>query len=464
MEYLATGYTAFEGGVRKYKGSDTWKYKLTVGGKTTEGDTGETNKRKAQAWVQRERLRHKSIKSVETLDQRRREEMAGVENILITEAWDKFLKMRADDGKPIPVGGHYHKQMKSFWKWFEHCAVKAGIKTITQISPDYTRKWMAGLIKNGGSDGTPLARTTINLYWDGCKRVVKLLLRGSNLRDPFDDGNRLDDAESVARDIYSPEIIAAIMQQANPFCKRIAQVGLLTGRRLNEICNLRWDSLKIKDGKTYLMPRTGRHKNGTKRKGMGIVPVEGQLALVLAELEDERDEALRNPDLSAEDRDRLNTYVLPCHHETFERTQTSVSQRFSLMMRGLKGVTIPYHRSPAGRKICLLTAHSLRHTFIHNMSRHEKDLQKSMKIAGHKSEKVHRHYRDHWSLDDLSEVMTLANTGLPQVTGVKAPKVPEMNTSPDQLDDDALIEALRVRLSTKTKEERGLLLAKLIMG
>jgi integrase len=454
LTYLSTGYTKFDGGVRKYRGSDTWKYRLTVNGQTFEGDTGETNKRKAQAWVKRERAEHKRVKSVDALDAKRRETLAGIDKTPLGEAFALFLDTFKGEGKPA---GKTREQTQGKWDHFVSYAISKGLRNITQITPQIARDYINQLYDHGRG-GRRMGATTVLLYHDTCKRIMARLLADGNMRNPFDFPRQ--EGTHGTRDIFTPKFIKAMMEQADTFTKRIAQFGLLAGRRRMEICKMEWASLQTIQGRVYLMPKTDKHEDGTRRKNQGTVPVEGQLAALFDELRAERDEALSNKDLSDDERAHIERYVLPEHAKM---KGSAISMRFRKMLDNLEGVELPTRTTVGGRVYSTLCIHSLRHTFIFNMARHEKDLQKSMKIAGHIDAGAHAGYRDHWTLDDLSDVMETMNTSIPQVVGVKDPKVPAMEPAPLPTDKEALIAALREALGGMEKSEKQALLLQLIM-
>jgi len=417
--------TGFTKGVRLVDGS--YKYRFKVRGKIYQGDTGLIDIRKAQAWVDAEKGRLKHTRSIAALDAQHRETLTSVEPIPLSESFAHFLSLPKDRENPK---GQYLKTTQSQWNDFVQYLTDNGKEHIAQISETEARSYINHLKQNGRwrreiisrkakrgfakgfSARSSLSNRSVNAYHKSCQYIMKVLLQKTQTRNPFAFSKMPKSAQP--RRIFDLQTINAIMAEADDFTKKIARMGLLTGKRRNEICMLEWADIQISGSlDDCILPFSiERREDGTRRKKTGTVPITGPLREFLSELMGQRDKALQNA--GPRQQVFIDKYVLPEHAKAHMRNPDIVSRRFTKMLLELETATpqVTIQIPGRDRAASVLGIHSLRHTFIFNLAKQQVPADIAMGIVGHLSDEVHAQYRDHFKSSDRLRVLEEATSAI----------------------------------------------------
>lgn len=173
-------------------------------------------------------------------------------------------------------------------------------------------------------------------------------------------------------------------------------IGIYTGLRLGDCCNLNWSQISIAEKIIQLVPaKTKRHHQ--RLVTIPIHPALGQALLASEELRVKSEEL--NQALST----TLTGPVLPVIAEMYNRARWQVSHELKRIFKGANIVTSVQiegrkHRTPEA------TFHSLRHTFVSFAANAGVPLHIVQSIVGHESTAMTRHYY-HENIDALKSAV-----------------------------------------------------------
>lgn len=448
---------SYQKGVRLQNGK--WHYRIMVQGTVYRGECeGCTSKKSAQAWTKQQQDRLRATTSVDELDARRRADLAGVAKTPLDDSLELFYELPKDRAV-----GCAKTQQAYVTCWTDFCGyLKAqGVAHVAQITESHARNYIHHLRTKGkfnrevsfplrnGKMSVPYSApakksaNSVNKYHTKCSYVMKVLLQNSGAPNPFAFKKMATKDDVQPRDVFPPEVIKAMLEQADDFCLQIVRMGLLTGKRRNEICMLEWaDVVMSGDRQNWaIMPRK---YDGTKRKNTGVVPIYGELLVYLQELIAKRDERLSDDTLEPEQRALIEKYVLPEHATQFQNNQTYLSLKFRRMVENLQGVTVATQKQLAnrGQKSNLLGIHSLRHTFIFNLAKQGVPVDVAMGIVGHLSEAVHAQYRDHFTTADRLLILEQIHSPFAAAPAAPLTAIPMLEPVPEQPKDPNALAAL----------------------
>ena len=178
-------------------------------------------------------------------------------------------------------------------------------------------------------------------------------------------------------------------------------IGIYTGLRLGDCCNLNWSQISIAEKVIQLVPaKTKRHHQ--RLVTIPIHPALGQALLASEELRVKSEEL--NQALST----TLAGPVLPVIAEMYSRARWQVSHELKRIFRGAN-ITTSVQIEGRRHKTPEATFHSLRHTFVSFAANAGVPLHIVQSIVGHESTAMTRHYY-HENIDALKSAVNAIPT------------------------------------------------------
>jgi len=185
------------------------------------------------------------------------------------------------------------------------------------------------------------------------------------IRRPDDDGGRR---------VFTMKQVKAMLEVAEPEMRLLIRLGLYTGQRLGDLCNLKWGQIDLELGEI----RIQTSKTGRRQK----IPIAGALRSDLLTLEQGQPENPLMPE--------INAY--------YQRAKSSgMSKRFRAVMVKAGIVEKRKHKATsqgrAGpRKVAPYSFHCFRHTLTTMLKAAGVSAPVAQEIIGHDSEAMNRHY------------------------------------------------------------------------
>ncbi|KAF0134056.1 MAG: integrase family protein [Candidatus Saganbacteria bacterium] len=192
---------------------------------------------------------------------------------------------------------------------------------------------------------------------------------------------------------FSPQEIDLILNNCSPYMRGVILLGLTTGMRKSEICNLKWDNVNFDDG---IITIACDDTFTTKSK-------RNRLAVIVPQLRDEllflRDNYIDPLSKSITPRQDFQRRYVFCHYDGSHIKDFAQGFEKLMIKLGIKDA------SP----------HTMRHTFITYHSNYG-DPFLTQKMAGHSNQRITQGYY-HLQLDRMKESMKpiekMINSGLP---------------------------------------------------
>jgi integrase len=268
-------------------------------------------------------------------------------------------------------------ELRAYWKYYQivheflnHVGIKAD-RLLREITPIDIRSWRDALKRKG------LAAPTVN-------HAIKIL------RMPFKAAHDAgyieinpctknsvrpvkDEARNVAKDVFTPEQLAALISAAkSDNWKGAILCGAYTGLRLRDVADLEWGAINWKEQKITVTTRKTR-KDVT-------VPIHPQFASWLQK----------------QTRGIGKAPVFPTLAGKSGAGKSGLSMQFKRIMEraGIRGRVLR-EAAGAGRSQSSLSFHSLRHTFNAALANAGVFVEIRQKLTGHASPEMNAIYTHH---------------------------------------------------------------------
>jgi integrase len=268
-------------------------------------------------------------------------------------------------------------ELRAYWKYYQivheflnHVGIKAD-RLLREITPIDIRSWRDASKRKG------LAAPTVN-------HAIKIL------RMPFKAAHDAgyieinpctknsvrpvkDDARNVAKDVFTPEQLAALISAAkSDNWKGAILCGAYTGLRLRDVADLEWGAIDWKEQKITVTTRKTR-KDVT-------VPIHPQFASWLQK----------------QTRGIGKAPVFPTLAGKSGAGKSGLSMQFKRIMEraGIRGRVLR-EAAGAGRSQSSLSFHSLRHTFNAALANAGVSVEIRQKLTGHASPEMNAIYTHH---------------------------------------------------------------------
>jgi site-specific recombinase XerD len=279
---------------------------------------------------------------------------------------DKFLKFLKANEKSFNTIKNYKHDLRNFQKWFYK--TNNEIMTLNNITPIDLRLYKKALATNNKKPKTinrHLSTLKAFLNWGiQIKAIKHNITIPKNIKESKIDFKWLDKLEQN-------ELLRKVENTKNTRNIAIVKILLNTGLRVNELCELTWDSIIISDRKGKLTVKFG--KGGKIRE----IPLNKDCRTAFEELG--------------------YTNNIGTNERIFK------GQRGHLTPRGIQ---IMLKKITESSKLKNVTPHQLRHTFCKNLVNMSVGLEKVAFLAGHESLDITKIYCKP-SMSDLQEAVEL---------------------------------------------------------
>jgi integrase len=262
---------------------------------------------------------------------------------------------------------------RSYWRYHQtiheflnHIGTKAQA-LLSEITPIDVRSWRDALKRKG------LSAPTVN----GAIKVLRMPFKAAHDNGYIEINpctkNSVrplrDEARNVAKDVFTPEQIAALIEIAEGDWKGAILCAFYTGLRLRDVTELRWNAVDIAEGTITVTTRKTR-KDVT-------VPVHPQFAAWLKK----------------QTRGIGKAPVFPTLAGKSGAGKSGLSMQFKRIMEGadIRG-RILRQSTGEGRSQSSLSFHSLRHSFNAALANAGVGVEMRQELIGHSSVEMNRLY------------------------------------------------------------------------
>jgi integrase len=280
----------------------------------------------------------------------------------------------------------YLKYYQIVHEFLAHIGIKAD-QLLREITPTDIRLWRDKLRRDGHSP--PTVNTAIKIlrmpfraahelgYIDinPCARSAVKLLK--------------DEARNVSKDVFTPEQIAALIDNGKGDWRGAILCAFYTGLRLRDVTELQWNAINWNEQKITVTTR--------KTRKDVIVPIHPQFGKWLKE----------------QTRGIGKAPVFPTLAGKSGGGKSGLSMQFKRIMdkAGIKGRVLR-HATGEGRSQSSLSFHSLRHSFNSALANAGVSPEIRMKLTGHSSAEMNKGYTHH----EL-EPLRVAIASIPRIDG-----------------------------------------------
>jgi len=408
----------------------TFHYRFAVNGKSYSGDTGETNKRRAQA-VERQRRRESEFendpeseeiladvrdgivlpehapegpwrnyiekKAAEAEEEEREAEAAAAAaiGVPVADAWDRYLKL----AETLP-GGRRLKTNANKWADFAaYITGSHGVTHLHQVTETMARAYRRQLLDHGRYDKSvtyrrkwkrheqsyklkinQLSHATVADYIDVMKRVFHVLREPAKIREsPFANISKPKRTDTTEREAFTPEQLRKIHRHLSGsesdddrLLYHVVMVCCNTGLREGDIATLEWSRVNLAERTIEVVQsKTGRPV---------ALPIfsDGFLAYLHSLPQD-------------------TDHVYPALAEMYESNPDGISYRFKKLLTALK---IKHRKDVRSRAVSIRDVHSLRHTFAYQAAVNGVPLPIVQSCVGHLTPRMTELYSNHATMED----------------------------------------------------------------
>jgi integrase len=198
--------------------------------------------------------------------------------------------------------------------------------------------------------------------------------QGYITHNPAEAVEMLPEDTDPARQPFSVEQVKAILKAADGDWRGAIMVALYTGARLQDVANMRWDSVDLQN--KWVAFRVGKTKQRLK------LPMH---------------EALHDFVLELPAPDNGKVFLFPSLAGKGTGGKSGLSMAFARIMERAKvrGEVVRERKGEKGRSVNALTFHSFRHTLTSIMANAGVPVEVRQKFTGHASAEMNQHYTHH---------------------------------------------------------------------
>lgn len=344
---------------------------------------GNLQREKSGRWTMRVGIKGKRYsRSTRTKDREKAERFLqrflaplglGERRLPLADVWLEYVKSPLRNELAKATMDSKRQVWMHFASWMEKNHLS--VDSLGEVTPDMVAEYLACIRLD-------LSGTSYNNRVCVLREIFRILAKKAGLEEDPWYGVRLrpDDSHSrreLTRDELSRLLSAAKMEGGNNEWYNLFLIGIYTGLRLGDCCNLDWSCINIAQGVIQIIPsKTRRHSHGRPV----TIPIHQTLGAALLESEKLK---VNN--------EKLNGPVLPTISETYARSRWQIS---NVLTRIFKRACIVTSVRIEGRKKLTpeATFHSLRHTFVSFAANAGVPLHIVQSIVGHESTAMTRHY------------------------------------------------------------------------
>ncbi len=261
------------------------------------------------------------------------------------------------------------------WKKFPEWADTQNIRYAEDVTPDHAETFQKYLIEQ------KLSGDRVNK----CIMCAKVMFDLSGIEpNPFANLRRRHHKAQGRRELTTDEL-HAVCQNATGELRTLLAIGLYTGLRLKDACNIKWGEINEDLSRIILQPSKIAYKDNSEV----VLPVHPVLQAILAETPEHERQGPVLPDFSA----------------LYARDRGEASR---VVQRHLKKQGIKLHKDPEkknGQRVGVdVGFHSLRHSFVSICARQGVPLHVVRSLCGQYSPQVQRLYL-HNSVEDFEQAI-----------------------------------------------------------
>lgn len=276
--------------------------------------------------------------------------------IQIESVWKLFSESTFRRETAAATLSIYERMWEKFAEWLQTTNPK--IQNVYQITDTIVEDYFRHLSQSVGN-------STYNVHARILTYIFRTLGKRTKLENHFERIPRKRHTAESRRELTADEL-KLILDTTDGWIHRLIMIGIYTGLRLGDCCNLRWS--EIKGNLIVLKPRKTRQTNKTIH-----VPIHPELLKMLDALP------------------RKTEYVHPAAAEEYR------TRYIQLHLQKIFSKIEGHNRTPnrdetVKRKITLVSFHSLRHTFVSICKNAGVPDAVVMSIVGHGNSAMTRHY------------------------------------------------------------------------
>ena len=246
---------------------------------------------------------------------------------------------------------------------------------VNQIAPRDIFRFRDAEIADGKSPSTANDRVKIvRMAFTTARR------QGLITHNPAEAVEMLTEDSEPAKQPFTVEQAEAILGAAKGDWRGAIMVALYTGARLQDVANMRWESVDLQN--KWISFRAAKTKGKGKTKGQIKLPMHGALHDFLLELP--------APDNGKE-------FLFPSLAGKGTGGRSGLSMAFARIMEkaSVRGEVSRERLGEKGRSVNTLSFHSFRHTLTSIMANAGVPVEVRQKFTGHASAEMNQHYTHH---------------------------------------------------------------------
>jgi len=358
-------------------------------GKRTFRSTKLTDRKAAQAFCDRLEYASHESKAGRITETRARELISEIVEYATGEPLrnytaEEWLREWLQGKKATKAEGTFLKYDNAINNFLSSLGLRARLN-VNQIAPRDVLRFREAEIADGKSSSTANDRIKIvRMAFTTARR------QGYITHNPAEAVEMLPEDAEPAKQPFDIDQVKALLRAATGDWKGAIMVALYTGARLQDVANMRWESVDIQN--KWIAFRVGKTKKRIK------LPVHDALHDFLLELP--------TPDSE-------KAFLFPSLAGKGTGGRSGLSMAFARIMERSKvrGEVARERAGEAGRTVNSLSFHSFRHTLTSIMANAGVPVELRQKFTGHASAEMNQHYTHH-------EIATLraAIEKLPDVT------------------------------------------------
>ncbi len=404
----------------KGKLSRYYYYDFKSNGTRFKGSTGCTLERDAKKFFYDKVAKLKQQTTAKAVTENFRDVLSGGKTILLDEAFARFI----DKPKKRSICEDRVSNKRAQWQDFLNYVNDnyPEIKNLSDVNRHIAEAYINRLRKSGKYDKNvefqhngrrktiaytlhlnSLSPATCNAYHATLQQIFDVLFYDASLiENPFKSIPKLNN-DYQHRDVFSPNELKLIGEKTkgDEFLYPIFAIGINTGLREGDICQLRWSEFDLVGGWiSHKMAKTG------KTVRIPILPTIREYFNIL----------------SAQRLD--NEFVLPVHAEMYRANRTGIGYRVSKFLKSM-GIKTTKKVDGRSREVSVKDVHSLRHTFCYLAWVHDVPYLIIKSIVGHVNSQVTEMYMNHAS-DEMKKLKLQYlpdYLGLPQASNSLLPAI-----------------------------------------
>lgn len=358
-------------------------------GKRTFRSTKLTDRKAAQAFCDRLEYASHESKAGRITETRARELISEIVEYATGEPLrnytaEEWLREWLQGKKATKAEGTFLKYDNAINNFLSSLGLRARLN-VNQIAPRDVLRFREAEIADGKSSSTANDRIKIvRMAFTTARR------QGYITHNPAEAVEMLPEDAEPAKQPFDIDQVKALLRAATGDWKGAIMVALYTGARLQDVANMRWESVDLQN--KWIAFRVGKTKKRIK------LPVHDALHDFLLELP--------TPDSE-------KAFLFPSLAGKGTGGRSGLSMAFARIMERSKvrGEVARERAGEAGRTVNSLSFHSFRHTLTSIMANAGVPVEVRQKFTGHASAEMNQHYTHH-------EIATLraAIEKLPDVT------------------------------------------------